>query len=69
MARLPKRDAISGARSFSLRSIGSDHGVLLPLLGSQGPLAMFSLIAAALLISIVLIVFAGPPGLAKQPVE
>jgi MFS transporter, putative metabolite:H+ symporter len=43
--------------------------VLLPLLGSQGPLAMFVLIAAVLLASVVLIVVAGPPGLAKRPVE
>ncbi len=43
--------------------------VLLPLLGAQGVTAMFGLIAAALLISIVLILLAGPPGLAKQPVE
>jgi putative MFS transporter len=43
--------------------------VLLPLLGNQGPLAMFVLIAAVLLTSVVLIVAAGPPGLAKRPVE
>jgi len=43
--------------------------VLLPLLGTQGPLAMFGLIAAALLISIFLIFAAGPPGLAKKPVQ
>jgi putative MFS transporter len=43
--------------------------VLLPLLGAQGVTAMFGLIAAALLISILLILLAGPPGLAKQPVE
>jgi MFS transporter, putative metabolite:H+ symporter len=43
--------------------------VLLPLLGTQGPLAMFGLIAAALLISIFLIFTAGPPGLAKKPVQ
>jgi len=43
--------------------------VLLPLLGTRGPLAMFGLIAAALLISIVLIYSAGPPGLTKKPVE
>jgi MFS transporter, putative metabolite:H+ symporter len=42
--------------------------VLLPLLGTQGPLAMFGLIAA-LLISIFLIFAAGPPGLTKKPVQ
>jgi len=42
--------------------------VLLPLLSAQGPFAMFGLIAAALLISILLIFVAGPPGLAKKPV-
>jgi putative MFS transporter len=42
--------------------------VLLPLLSAQGPLAMFVLIAAVLLSSILLIAFAGPPGLAKKPV-
>jgi MFS transporter, putative metabolite:H+ symporter len=42
--------------------------VLLPLLSAQGPLAMFVLIAAVLLASILLIAFAGPPGLAKKPV-
>jgi putative MFS transporter len=43
--------------------------VLLPLLGTRGPLAMFGLIAAALLISIFLIFSVGPPGLTKKPVE
>jgi putative MFS transporter len=43
--------------------------VLLKLLGTQGPLAMFSLIAVVLSISILLIFGAGPPGLAKKPVE
>jgi putative MFS transporter len=43
--------------------------VLLPLIATQGPLAMFVLIAAALMISIFLIVAAGPPGLTKKPVE
>jgi putative MFS transporter len=43
--------------------------VLLPLLATQGPLAMFALVAAALLASLLLILFAGPPGLAKRPVE
>ena len=42
--------------------------LLLPLLGSQGPLAMFGVIATALLLSAAL-VLAGPPGLARQPVE
>jgi MFS transporter, putative metabolite:H+ symporter len=43
--------------------------VLLPLLSTQGPFAMFGLIAAALLISTLLIFVAGPPGLTKKPVE
>ncbi len=43
--------------------------VLLPLLGSRGPFAMFGLIAAALLTSILLIIGLGPPGLTKKPVE
>jgi MFS transporter, putative metabolite:H+ symporter len=43
--------------------------VLLPLLSTQGPFAMFGLIAAALLISILLIFGAGPPGLTKKPIE
>jgi MFS transporter, putative metabolite:H+ symporter len=42
---------------------------LLPLLGAYGPLAMFIVIAAALLISVALIASAGPPGLARQAVE
>ncbi len=42
--------------------------VLLPLLGQQGPLAMFGIISAALLASLMLILVAGPPGLARQPV-
>jgi MFS transporter, putative metabolite:H+ symporter len=41
---------------------------LLPLLGTQGPLAMFTVIAAALLASALLILTAGPPGLARRPV-
>ena len=43
--------------------------ILLPLLSSRGPFAMFGLIAAALLISILLIIGLGPPGLTKKPVE
>jgi putative MFS transporter len=43
--------------------------VLLPVLSTQGPLAMFGIIAAVLLISILLIFAAGPPGLTKKPVE
>jgi MFS transporter, putative metabolite:H+ symporter len=42
---------------------------LLPLLGTHGPLAMFGVIAAALLTSLLLIAVVGPPGLARQPVE
>jgi MFS transporter, putative metabolite:H+ symporter len=42
---------------------------LLPLLGAHGPLAMFGVIAAALLISLLLIAVGGPPGLARRPVE
>jgi putative MFS transporter len=42
---------------------------LLPLLATQGPLAMFAVITAALLASALLILFGGPPGLAKRPVE
>ena len=42
---------------------------LLPLLGTQGPLAMFGVIAAVLLTSALLIGLAGPPGLANRPVD
>jgi putative MFS transporter len=42
--------------------------VLLPLLTAKGALAMFSVIAAALVISAV-VLLAGPPGLARRPVE
>jgi putative MFS transporter len=42
---------------------------LLPLLSTRGPLAMFGVIAAVLLVSILLIALAGPPGLARKPVE
>jgi putative MFS transporter len=42
---------------------------LLPLLGAHGPLAMFAVITAALIASIVLILVAGPPGLARRPIE
>jgi MFS transporter, putative metabolite:H+ symporter len=42
---------------------------LLPLLSTQGPLAMFGVIIAVLLVSILLIAIAGPPGLARTPVE
>ena len=42
---------------------------LLPLLAAQGPLAMFGVITAVLLVSIFLIAVAGPPGLARKPVE
>jgi MFS transporter, putative metabolite:H+ symporter len=43
--------------------------LLLPLLGAQGPLAMFGVIAAVLLVSILLIGVFGPRGLANRPVE
>jgi MFS transporter, putative metabolite:H+ symporter len=42
---------------------------LLPLLKSYGALAMFGVIAAALAVSIVLVLAFGPRGLARQPVE
>jgi putative MFS transporter len=42
---------------------------LLPLLGAYGPLAVFGVIAAALLMSLLLIASAGPPGLARQAIE
>jgi putative MFS transporter len=42
---------------------------LLPLLATQGLLAMFGVITVVLLVSIFLIAVAGPPGLAKKPVE
>ena len=42
---------------------------LLPLLGDYGPLAMFAVISAAMLVSLALLRFAGPPGLAGEPVE
>lgn len=43
--------------------------VLLPVLSAQGPVAMFGLVTAALLISILLIFGAGPSGLTRKPVE
>ena len=43
--------------------------VLLPVLSTEGPVAMFGIITAALLISILLIFVGGPPGLTKKPVE
>jgi putative MFS transporter len=43
--------------------------VLLPLLATQGPIAMFGVITVVLLISILLIAVAGPPGLARKPVD
>lgn len=42
--------------------------VLLPLLAAKGALAMFGVIAAALIAS-TLVLLAGPPGLARRPVE
>jgi putative MFS transporter len=42
---------------------------LLPLLATQGPIAMFGVITVVLLVSIFLIAVAGPPGLARKPVE
>jgi hypothetical protein len=42
---------------------------LLPLLAAQGPLAMFCVIAAALLTSLLLILWFGPPGRAREAVE
>jgi putative MFS transporter len=42
--------------------------VLLPLLAAEGTYAMFGLIAAVLIVSILLIALVGPPGLAKKPV-
>jgi putative MFS transporter len=42
---------------------------LLPLLSTRGPLAMFGVITVVLLASILLIALAGPPGLARKPVE
>jgi MFS transporter, putative metabolite:H+ symporter len=42
---------------------------LLPLLATQGPLAMFGVITVVLLVSIFLIAVAGAPGLARKPVE
>jgi putative MFS transporter len=42
---------------------------LLPLLAAQGPLAMFGVIAAALLASVALILVAGPPGRARAAIE
>jgi putative MFS transporter len=40
---------------------------LLPLLTSYGPPAMFAIIAGVLIASIALVLKAGPPGLARQP--
>jgi putative MFS transporter len=42
---------------------------LLPLLKGVGAVAMFSVIAAALMASVLLILAVGPKGLARQPVE
>src|SRR5262249_14112324 len=42
---------------------------LLPLLRSAGALAMFSVIAAALVLSIMLLAAFGPRGLARRPVD
>ena len=42
---------------------------LLPLLAAQGPIAMFSVIAAALLASLALILAFGPPGRARQAID
>jgi putative MFS transporter len=42
---------------------------LLPLLGGYGALAMFTVISAALLASLSLILIAGPPGRERKPVE
>jgi MFS transporter, putative metabolite:H+ symporter len=39
------------------------------LLSTQGPLAMFGVITVVLLVSILLIALAGPPGRARKPVE
>jgi hypothetical protein len=39
------------------------------LLDAEGPLAMFGVIAAALVASLLLILVAGPPGRALKPVE
>lgn len=43
--------------------------LLLPLLGSHGPIAMFAVISLVLLASLSLIVTAGPPGRERLPVE
>ncbi len=43
--------------------------VLLPLLATQGPIAMFGVITIVLVVSILLIALAGPPGRARKPVE
>jgi putative MFS transporter len=42
---------------------------LLPLLGGYGPLAMFTVISLALLVSLTLIWVAGPPGRERRPVD
>jgi putative MFS transporter len=43
--------------------------VLLPVLHQQGVLAMFAIISAALVVSLVLVLVAGPRGLAGKPVR
>ena len=43
--------------------------VLLPVLSTRGPVAMFAIITAALSVSILLIFMGGPPGLTKKQVE
>jgi putative MFS transporter len=43
--------------------------LLLPLLGSHGPIAMFAVISLVLLASLLLIMTAGPPGRERLPVE
>jgi putative MFS transporter len=43
--------------------------LLLPLLGSRGPIAMFAVISLALLASLSLVTTAGPPGRERLPVE
>lgn len=42
---------------------------LLPLLGSYGPLAMFTVISVALLFSLTLVLVAGPPGRERRSVD
>lgn len=64
-----RASAIAGAWGLGRAVSALVPLILLPLLTGYGSLAMFATVAAALLSSVALIGLAGPPGLARKPLN